>query len=265
MYGIGYGITAIGATTKRSGGIAYDVNALNYFTRNSTLTDVTQKIAINQFYIDLKSYGLFGSSLRAFWFDFLGNSTKCSYNGANPSEQTTYTSGWTFSSSGSKPNGTNAYCDTGIKPSDLSQNAIGIGIYIRENITETSFDIGASNSNYVAISSLLSGSFYGGINQNSFLTSANSDSKGFYSVTRTTSSLIKSFKNGILKVTDTTTSTTPEAINIFKGGLNRGGGILYPSTRQFAFSYIDNGLTETQVANLNTCVTSLMTTLGINV
>lgn len=246
-------------------GTSYDTDAQAFFTANSTLTDATTKNAINQFYVDLKSYSLFGSPLRAFWFDFLGNATKCSYNGANPTEQATYTSGWTFSSSGSKPNGTSAYCDTGIKPSNLSQNSAGLGIYIRENIIETSFDIGASNSNYVAISSLLSGSFYAGVNQNSFLISTNADSKGFYSVTRTTSSLIKSFKNGVLKVTDTTTSTTPEAINIFKGGLNRGGGVLYPSTRQFAFSYIDNGLSETQISNLNTCVTTLMTTLGINV
>ena len=64
--------------------------------------------------------------------------------------------------------------------------------------------------------------------------------------------------------TNTDVSSSPETINIFKGAGNR-GGIWSPSSKQFTFSYIDNGLTATQVANLNTCVNTLMTTLGINV
>ena len=212
----------------------------------------------------LKSYSLFGSPLRAFWFDFLGNATRCSYNGANPSEQTTYTSGWTFTSSGSKPNGTSAYCDTGIKPSTMSQNSTGLGIYIRENIDEASCEIGVSTSLYTVIRARISNNFYSAISQTDQNSYANTDSRGLFSVSRTASNVVKSYKNGVLLATNTNASSTPETINIYKGAGNR-GGIWSPSSKQFAFSYIDNGLTATQISNLNTCVQTLMTTLGINV
>jgi len=48
MYGIGFGIGAIGATTKLSGGgVAYDSDAQAFFTA-SGITDLTQKSAVNQ-------------------------------------------------------------------------------------------------------------------------------------------------------------------------------------------------------------------------
>lgn len=264
MYGLGFGVGSAGATTILNRGGGFDADAQAFFTANSTLTDVTQKNAINQFYIDLKSYSLFGSPLRAFWFDFLGNATRCSYNGANPIEQTTYTSGWTFSSSGSKPNGTSAYCDTGINIRGLNQNSQGIGIYIRENINESSCDIGTSVTKYFIIASRWSTYFRSGINQAELNNTTNPNSLGLFSVTRTSSNIVKQFKNGSLFGSYSDTSVTPENYNIYKGAGNR-AGIWAPSSKQFAFTYIDNGLTDTQVANLNTCVNTLMTTLGINV
>lgn len=244
-------------------GSSYDTDAQAFFTA-SGITDAAQKNAINQFYVDLKSYSLFGSPLRAFWFDFLGNATKCSYNGANPTEQTTYTSGWTFSSSGSKPNGTSAYCDTGINIRGLNQNSQGIGIYIRENINESACDIGVSVSFYHMIASRWSDLFRTGINQTGLNDNANTDSRGLFSVSRTASNVTKKYKNGALVATNTDVSYQPDNYNVFKGAMNRQGAI-YFSSKQFAFSYIDNGLTDTQVANLNTCINTLMTTLGINV
>ena len=254
----------VGIRPTSGSGSSYDADAQAFFTANSTLTDVTQKNAINQFYIDLKSYSLFGTPLRAFWFDFLGNATRCSYNGANPSEQTTYTSGWIFSSSGSKPNGTSAYCDLGIKARSLSRDSQGIGIYIRENINENGCDIGVSVSFYSVILSRWSGLFRTAMNQTGLNDHSNSDSRGLFSTSRNASNVVKKYKNGTLVATNADISYQPDNYNYFKGAGNR-QGIWAPSSKQFAFSYIDNGLDATQQANLYTCVQTLMTTLGINV
>jgi len=118
MYGIGFGYGAIGSTTKLSSGVAYDSDALSYFT-SASITDLTQKNVINDCVLSLKSGG-YWSGIKALYPFLGGNATAHSFNLKNTAQyQMTWYSGVTHDSTGVTFNGTSGYGDTGIVPSSV--------------------------------------------------------------------------------------------------------------------------------------------------
>jgi len=65
----------VGTFASSGGGVGYDSDAQAFFTANSTLTDLTIKGAINQLYLDWKSYGVF-TTIKDCKLLMLGDSTK---------------------------------------------------------------------------------------------------------------------------------------------------------------------------------------------
>jgi hypothetical protein len=111
MYGVGFGYGAIGATTILKGGGAFDADAQSFFAA-SGVTDLTQKNAVNQLVLDLKSNSLW-TKIKALYPVVGGNATAHSYNLINTSAyQLSFSSGWVHSSSGMLPNGSSAYANT---------------------------------------------------------------------------------------------------------------------------------------------------------
>lgn len=267
MYGVGFGYGAIGATTVLSGGgSAYDADAQSFFSANSTLTDVTQKNAINQFYVDLKANSLY-SKMRAMYFMFLGDATKNSYNGVNPAAyQLSFSSGWTHSSSGATPNGTSAYASTGIKVSDFTNSSIGMGVYLRTNTDGLFCDIGTIDSLRFQLLSSFIGYHYCALPDiNVLQNGVAANSLGLLSLNRYSTSNRKTYQKGILKHTATESMSSTPSNYDFKIGASGGSSITWYSPRQNAFTCFKNAMSDNDEANLNTCVNTLMTTLGINV
>lgn len=230
-------------------------------------TDLTILGALNTLESDLTTYGL-TSKMKALYPMVGGTSTKHSYNFINTAQyQLTFNGGWTHSSTGALPNGTNAYADTGLNVNSiLTQDSTHLGYYSRTNSNGTEIEIGVlSGSLQTLLEIRTSGTSYYIVNQTSpYATASDSDSKAFYVANRTASNVVNGWKNGSKVATATTASNGKANLNLYLGACNTGTSAYY-STKQCALASIGDGLTDTEAANFYTAVQTFQTTLSRNV
>jgi hypothetical protein len=182
-----------------------------------------------------------------------------------------FSGGWTYSTNGAQPNGTNGYADTKLNPTTaINKDNSHISFYSRTNVSLYS-DMGSGNGNgtafvlslrYDALNAQLG--MIGGLYPTNAVTSAQSIATGFGILSRTSSTLLKLFRNSTLLGSNTVTSGSVSSQTIYIGGVN---DTLFPeySSKQVAFSSIGDGLTDAEVALLNQLVTEYQTTLSRNV
>ena len=248
-------------------GPSYDPDAQAFFTA-AGITDTTQKSAVNQLVLDLKSYSIW-TKLTAIYPFVGGDSTKHSYNLKNTATfQLTFNGGWTHSSTGSLPNGSNGYANTGLTPStSLTQNDSHISLYNRTNNDGLVIDMGTRDSSAESImltrwsnSVLLNhntqyGSRIGG---------TNNDSRGHYIISRRGFTDLEAYKNGSsIAQVGPASGTSP--YSIYLSAWNDSGIPNYYANREIAFVSIGGGLTDTEAANFYTAVQAFQTTLSRNV
>ena len=249
---------------KAGFGPTYDADALAFFDRvtaaGGTLT-TTEKTATNQLVLDMKSAGIW-TSMKAVYPMIGASAAACAQNLKSSSFTGTFSSGWTFASTGVTPNGTSAYMDTALAPSgNLSLNDSHMSYYSRTNATggvffEMGVEVGATNKSWIAINVV--GNTYVQINSDTTVVSiANSDTRGFYIADRVNSTQHSVFRNNV-KTTNSVNSVGLNTSNIYVGATNPG---LY-SNKQCAFASIGDGLTDTQASNFYTAVQAFQTTIG---
>jgi hypothetical protein len=177
-----------------------------------------------------------------------------------------FNGGWTHSSTGALPNGTNGYADTFITPStSLTQNSSHLSYYSRTNISASQVEMGSKNSsdNGSLLSARLSGSAYFRINTLSqYITYVESDSRAFYIANRTSSNVTNGFRNSTKVATGAFASTALTTQKISIGAWNDSGLIGNYSTKECALASIGDGLTDTEAANFYTAVQAFQTTLS---
>ena len=248
---------------------SYDADTQAFFTA-SGITDLTQKSAINQFVLDLKNYSLFtkGKFLN---FMFLGDSTRCKFNLFNPVNSDSayrlgFSNGFTFTSQGVQGNGASSYIRTYFTPSSVwSINEGTYGFYSRTNQIRQEADMGAYLS---SISGFRrhgpSNKQYYELNTNSWydVHVNNIRTDGHHCVTRNSSANARGFRNNVKVITNTAPTHSNQTNEIYLSSMNVWGA---PSNKQYSLFYAFDGLTDSQYLDLNTCVQTLMTTLGINV
>lgn len=248
-------------------GVAFDADAQAFITA-SGITDNTQKSAINTLVTDLKGYAIW-TKMKALYPFVGGDSTKHSYNLINTSQyQLTFSGGWTHSSNGSLPNGTNAYANTGLTPAAvLSQNSTHISVYSRTNISGFDVDIGCQDSG--GTKSLYILPFYAGSYFFSKLNSSTQvnyssmpNSLGLLSTSRIVSNQYSLYKNGTNLITGASNSDGLSPVNISLSAFNNNGSISDYSRRELAIASIGDGLNATESANFYTAVQAFQTTLG---
>jgi len=245
-----------------------DPDALAFFARvtaaGGSLT-ATEKSAVNTLVVTLKANSLW-TSMKAVYPMVGASAAACAQNLKSSSFTGTFTSGWTFASTWVTPNGTSAYMNTGLKPSDLGQDSTHLGIYSRTNVTESKIDMGMyniANASYLAYK-------YG---TNIYPTIQCLESSGGASPYTTTLGLIignrnnstqtKFYQNSSLLATFTRASTIPNnTFNIYLGCSNENGTGTAFSTKQFALATLGDGLTDTQASNFYTAVQAFQTTLS---
>jgi hypothetical protein len=237
----------------------------------------TEQDATLQLVLDLKDYGIW-TKIKAAYPMVGASAAACAQNLKSSSFTGTFTSGWTFASTGVTPNGTSAYMNTGLLPStSLTNNSTTLSYYSRStSAANTGVEIGAAvNStslpliqiacNYTGLGTLHDQYSY----VNGRLSVSTANSFGFFCGSRTSSTSLKGYKNGSLVGTLTTSSTqnvtginrsiTIAAINAFNPGISSF------SNRECAFASIGDGLTDTEVSNFYTAVQAMQTTLSRNV
>lgn len=256
-----------------------DADAQAFFTA-SGLIGTTNQSAINQLVVDMKGYGIW-TKMKAIYPMVGGTAALHKWNLKDPQDtnaafRLVFNGGWTHSSTGALPNGTNGWANTFLSPStSLTNNNTHISYYSRTN---------TSGPNKGLLGASVGGSFiplftiYGRSGSNVFFmdsynynTSRNQGAEptgqSFLLNTRTSSTSFKSFRNSTLVATSPNTNTdNVTGINfpISIGGLNLAGTVSQFSDFQCAFSSIGDGLTDTESVNLYTAVQAYNTTLGRN-
>lgn len=269
MFGVGVGIR-VGGFTPISGGGGFDPDAQAFFDRvttaGGTLT-TTEQNATNQLVLDMKSAGIW-TSMKAVYPMVGASAAACAQNLKSASFTGTFTSGWTFASTGVTPNGTSAYMNTSLNVNtELTLNSTHLSYYSRTNISASQVEMGVTtvpSSTYILFD--FAGLAYSAINEGTQAprTTAASPTTGFLIGSRASSTQEKYFTNNVSQ-TRTANSTSKANLNIFLGCYNNTGNANLFSTKQCAFASIGDGLTDTQAADFYTCVNTFQVSLSRNV
>jgi hypothetical protein len=193
-----------------------------------------------------------------------GDSTKHRYNFINTlTFQLTFNGFWIHSPTGALPNGTNAYANTGITPSTtLSLNDTHFSAYLRNN-TNVGADIGCQTTGTaIELDARNSGNFRGIVNNLTFSTVANTDSRGWFTISRTTSTLLTIYKNGASSATSAIVSISRPTNNLYLAARNNNGITESYTSRELAFASIGSGLTAGEASTLYTLIQAMQTSLS---
>ena len=137
MYGFGYRYSPKGIYVPSGGGGALDPDAEAFLTA-ATITDPTEISAVNQLVIDMKDAGIW-TKMKAVYPFVGGTATTHKWNLKDPQDtnaafRLTFNGGWTHSSSGALPNGTNAYADTYLNVDSVLNNiSHAFNFYLNSN------------------------------------------------------------------------------------------------------------------------------------
>jgi hypothetical protein len=256
----------------------YDTNAAAFFS-SAGITDVTQKIAINNLVIGLKADGLW-TSMYAIYPFVGGTASTHKWNLKDPRDlnvayRLQFNGGMTHSSNGILFNGTNGWADT-----SATNTTATFGAYTR-NATDNGADyMGTQDSEFIedefSYWQLING-FQ--VSHSTFIISYgfafastnNTIRTGLNTVTNDGSQ--KYYKNGVLKNTASSVFLGSPSINMGIGAINpnsntQGGtfGIEGYSNQQIAFAFMANSsFNANQNLNLYTRVQAFQTALSRNV
>jgi hypothetical protein len=261
-----------------------DPDALAFFARVDAATattdflTITEKSAIDTLVKQMKSYGIW-TSMKAI-YPMVGGGTgtlaqkqaACEQNLVSSSFTGSFSSGWTFSSTGVLPNGTSAFFNTTLNPNvELLQNSNHLSFYSRtSNAVSTTIEIGSLNTSPASF--FHSHIYYSdGVNVNRYFmllaqsttaSVANASSLGFFNGNRKNSTTVSHFKNGsnIGDLTSISVALNNRAVYIGAGNIN--GSSSNFSNRECAFASIGDGLTDTEAPNFYTAVQAFQTTLS---
>lgn len=258
---------------------SFDADALAFFNRVATAggtLSTTEKQAVNQLVLDLKANSLW-TPMKAIYPMVGASAAACAQNLKSSSFTGTFTSGWTFASTGVTPNGTSAYMNTGISPTvNLTNYSAHSSVYNRINGSNTGFDLGITHQNAGYLNEFLLASYRGGQSISAFYDYNNTiaqvvvsaaNGKGFFNGSITSNTNQKLYKNGISIGSNTSLNTsTPSNYPIYLGAVNNQNTSAVEYTQnQYSFMSIGDGLTDTQASNLYTSVQTFQTTLSRNV
>jgi len=256
--------------TARKSGSAYDPDAQAFFTAAS-ITDATQKSAVNTLVTDLKGYGIWSKMLAV--YPFVGGTyNTCKYNLKDPRDvdaayRITEIHGFNMIYSSNGIAGVHTFAqpaqlDTKLAFDVLDYNNASISMYIRQPMAQLN-GAALGTDGQMFIGKRLGGSILQLAIGGSYSTAAFGDANsgvnpaGFITGGTNGSRLTKLWANGVLGATGTGTATaTSETIKILNA---------YNHTSQnvtISFVSVGGNLSDLQHVNFYTAVQAFQTTLG---
>jgi len=230
-----------------------------------------EETAINTFVLDLKADGIWTKSKAIYPF-IGGTAATHKFNLKDPRDldaafRLTFFGGWVHSATGSKPNGVNGYANTHYNASlEMTLHDGSLSFYSRtQNIinSEQAFIANEGNIRLIQCCPILNLGLgfvgtIGGIGTSSV--AANSDARGFYVSSRTSSTSLKGYKNASILGTNTSAGphTLPNA-DLLIGASNAS---INWSILECALASVGDGLTDGEVTNYYTAVQALQTALN---
>jgi hypothetical protein len=247
----------------------FDADAVAFFNRVTTAggtLSATEQIAVNTLVKQMKTDGIW-TKMKAIYPMVGASAAACAQNLKSSSFTGTFTAGWTFASTGVTPNGTSAYMDTFFNPSanGMSNSNGHISVYNRSDITGSNKSligvIGSPTEIAINFDSANVFAMFGSLPYPVFV---QTDKRGFYSVSRDTSTTVKNYFNSTVKVNGTpvTYIDTPKGkILLGVQGTEIGNRGNFSSNEQ-AFASIGDTLNSTESGNFYTAVQAFQTTLS---
>lgn len=238
-----------------------DADALSFITA-AAITDNTQKTAIETLVTDLKGYGIW-TKMKAIYPMVGGTASSHKFNLKDPRDldaayRLIFNGGWTHSSTGALPNGSNAYADTKLRAfSALSNSSSHIASYIRNTPNSNVFIGHGSLDLFLQIAS---GVLYGSLATTSFSSTTQANTTGFYMVNRPSSTNQKLIRNSSILLNDSKTSLNyANSQDILLASYSPASQF---SNAEIALACIGDGLSDTESSNLYTAIQAFQTTLG---
>ena len=247
-------------------GSAFDADAQAFFDRVTTAggtLSATEQSAVNTLVIALKADGIW-TKMKAIYPMVGASAAACAQNLVSASFTGTFSSGWTFSSTGVTGNGTSSFMDSNFIPTTnfASLNNKSFGVYIGTN-TNNGIEMGSLISGFIGdqivtrITNIASS-----FNSNNESTSIVSlDSRGFWLSSRQISASANYYKNA-LNVFTNGASNNQSAFTFKIGARSIDAFIQVPSDKRIQFAFMGDGLDATQVTNFYTAVQAFQTSLS---
>jgi hypothetical protein len=248
----------------------YDADAAAFFSA-AGITNTTEKTAVNQLVLDLKSYSLW-TKMTAI-YPFVGSTaTTNKFNLKDPRDldaayRINFYGGWTYNSNGITGDGTSGYADT---MAAMNTAAIPNRLNHWSSYNRTLPSTGKYNG-ILDLGVFQLFGWYGGSSGNnwfmglqSYATTGIGSTTGFINGTVTSNSNAVLYKNGSSIFTASPQSMTTN-YNYYLGALNQNGSPTNYNTTNIAFASLGGALNATDAANFYTAVQAFQTTLGRNV
>ena len=233
-----------------------------------------QASAINTLVTDLKAANIW-TKMKAIYPFVGGTAESHKWNLKDPRDMNNafriqFYGGWTHSSTGALPNGTTAYADTKLIPSQQYSinSSVSFGVYSRNDKLENSTELSAYSGptqNMGMEPRWSDGKFYGYAWQDGVgITSVtpNSGTLGLLSVTRQSYNILKTFRNNILIGNQAANVAGSFPTNSVRLSM---GGVAGYSSREKAFAYIGDGISDNEISLLSTAVQRFQTSLARHV
>ena len=244
--------------------------------------DSTMSAATRTMFQSIWSNGL--NTGMIYMYPFIGGTSGShKFNALNPVDtdggyRLTFNGGWTHSSSGATPNGTNAYANTYFTPNNLVSLTISGGTLGFYSGTD-----GGGNYGICAM-----GSYGGGGGSNGWAlfpksfnnvidaftwenntgaetTATNPSTLGGLAFTRTGSTQVQYVRRGVLFESVSKNATAKSQYPIYLGALNGNDVDTQYSPYRHQFTYAHTGLTPSQITTLDGIIQTYQTSLGRNV
>jgi hypothetical protein len=196
-----------------------------------------------------------------------------------------FNGGWTHSSAGMQPNGTNGYASTEFNPNTNigTGNNASLGIYVnlQGTVGDRIYDMGVNSNDGLLTdqlniaakrtastgnNTLFDAGSYGSVNSFGRVETTSQSSASGMTIGSVRSDTDRTlYRNGSNIATQTGNRIRTYAnYNLALGAQNSATAILYYSSNQYAFAFIGGGLTNTEIVNLSSIINTYQTSLGRN-
>jgi hypothetical protein len=244
---------------------SFDADAVAFFGRVTTAggsLSATEKQAVNTLVVQMKADGTW-TPMKAIYPMVGASAAACAQNLKSSSFTGTFSSGWTFASTGVTGNGSSTYFDTTLNLNIMNSiNDISYGYYCRTN----SLSIGSFGWGFGGATSPINefyirytdGNKYGYLFDGGNDGGAVSDCRGLNAMSRiaTTTKYIQ--LNSSISTFSSSSSGSLTSKNFVFGR----GAQASAENRENAFGFVADGLTTTNLSNLYTAVQAFQTTLS---
>jgi len=246
-----------------SGGVSFDADALAFFARVTTAGGTlsnTEKSAVNTLVVQMKSDGIW-TKMKAVYPMVGASAAACSRNLKSDNFNGSFSSGWTFSSTGIVSSA-GSFMNTNIKPNDMAQNSIHFGFYNKGLNGQYKMGVYQTSPSF-------SGSYLRATNAtndcdiNSNTASALFQRETGMVVLNRVDALGKIVFNNGIKSSALSVSLAPLNFNFYLNGLNEAGTSNSTNANSdFSFCTIGDGLTDQNGIDYYNAVQTFNTTLS---